>query len=137
MTKVELTKKVMRPVLPMDVIKINDNCNMVELITAYAQAKDGKYNLTQFKGQKELLVKHRQVCNEVLQFQTEHPEMPLYAILAAGISQGACREEAFKKGYKSFNRDRAEFVCVMTNKFNEIVGINIQQAWSKDLWCIC
>ncbi len=116
--------KIAKPVLPMDVITIkNDKNEMTDLITAYAKASNGKYNLAQFKGQKVLLVQHRAVCQQVLQFQTDHPEMPLYAILAAGISQGACRESEFRKGYKSFNRDRATFVCEMTNKFNEIVGI--------------
>jgi hypothetical protein len=70
----------------------------------------GKYNLVQFKKEKEKAILHKQVCEQIVAFADTHKEIPFYFILSVGVSKGAYKESEFNKGYKSFNAKKVESV---------------------------
>lgn len=82
----------------------------------------GKYNLVQFKAEKERMMIHKSVCEQVVAFSKENVHMPMYAILSAGISAGAFKNDEFEKGYRSFNAHKAKAVYEMANAYNKAMG---------------
>lgn len=82
----------------------------------------GKYNLVQFKAEKEKAMTHKAVCQQVIAFAEENVHMPMYAILSAGISAGAFKNEEFEKGYKKFDANKAKAVYEMANAYNKAMG---------------
>lgn len=92
-------------------------------INQFANTKiGGKYNLTQYKKEKERLMTHKAVCEAVVSFKAENKFMPMYAILAAGISAGAFKNSEFDKGYKSFDAKKAQAVYDMAVAYNRSIG---------------
>lgn len=84
----------------------------------------GKLNLAQYKKEKERLMIHKSVCQQVLAYRDSNPTMPVYAILSAGISAGAFKNEEFNKGYKKFDSDKVNAVYQMANAYNKAMGKN-------------
>lgn len=82
----------------------------------------GKYNLVQFRKEKERLMVHKSVCQSVLAFRDENVHMPMYAILSCGISAGAFKNEEFNKGYKKFDAEKAKAVFEMAKAYNVAMG---------------
>ena len=123
MKKETATAQKKKVVLPMDVIDVTPETDVEAMVSSYAAAQPKKYNLSQFKPQKAVFDRQKEVCQSVLDFRTKHPEMPLYAVLSVGISAGAYKREVFSNGYKGFDSDRAEFVLEMGKWYNEYLGI--------------
>ena len=65
---------------------------------------------------------HKAVCEAVVSFKAENKFMPMYAILAAGISAGAFKNSEFDKGYKSFDAKKAQAVYDMAVAYNRSIG---------------
>ena len=84
----------------------------------------GKYNLAQYKKEKARLMAHKSVCEAVLAFKQENKYMPMYAILSCGISAGAFKNEEFDKGYKSFDKEKAQTIFDMAVAYNKANGID-------------
>lgn len=82
----------------------------------------GKYNLVQYKKEKEKLMIHKSVCQAVLAFRDANVHMPMYAILSCGISAGAFKNEEFEKGYKNFDADKAKTIFEMAKAYNVAMG---------------
>ena len=90
----------------------------------------GKYNLPQYKKEgtahnnelKKVLL-HKRICEDVVKFMAEHPQIPLYFILSVGISKGAYKASEFEKGYKTFNADKVLAVHQMGMAYNAYNGI--------------
>ena len=66
---------------------------------------------------------HKMACQAVLEFKQNNPYMPTYAILSAGISAGAFKNEEFEKGYKKFDAKKAQAVFEMAVAYNKAMGI--------------
>jgi predicted GH43/DUF377 family glycosyl hydrolase len=78
----------------------------------------GKYNLVQYKKEKEKMMIHKSVCQAVLAFRDKNVHMPMYAILSCGISAGAFKNEEFEKGYKHFDAEKAKTIFEMAKAYN-------------------
>lgn len=89
-----------------------------------------KFNLPQYKKEgtshnaeyKKALL-HKNICENVVKFMAEHPQIPLYFILSVGISKGAYKVSEFEKGYKNFNADKVLAVYEMGMAYNAYNGI--------------
>ena len=77
----------------------------------------GKYNLVQYKKEKEKMMIHKSVCQAVLAFRDKNVHMPMYAILSCGISAGAFKNEEFEKGYKHFDAEKAKTIFEMAKAY--------------------
>ena len=90
----------------------------------------GKYNLAQYReggskyDEKQKVVLHKKVCEEIVAFADTHPMIPLYFILQVGVSKGAYKMSQFEKGYKHFNAEEVEMVHKMGTAYNEHNGVN-------------
>ena len=90
----------------------------------------GKYNLPQYKkegtahyDERNKVLLHKRICEEVVAFMAAHPEIPLYFVLSVGISKGAYKASEFNKGYKSFNADKVLAVHAMGMAYNAYNGL--------------
>ena len=104
--------------------------NVINLLTNGAKNLSGKYNLPSYKNENgkhhaewKKAFLHQQTCRAILAFAAEHPEIPLYAILALGINQGACRVSYIEKGLTKFNADKVLETYQMAMMYNEYNGI--------------
>ena len=93
---------------------------ILESIKRVAENKlNGKYNLAQYAegkskhAEKVAAMAHKTICENVMAFSTEHPNIPLYFILAVGINMSAMKVTEFAKGYKKFNASKVEAVYEM------------------------
>ena len=94
--------------------KISEGANLI---------LNGKYNLVQFKSEKERLLKHKAVCQQILDFKKENPSIPTYVVLSTGINAGAYKDSEFNKGYKKFDADKVLAVTKMAHTYNQEMGI--------------
>ena len=56
---------------------------------------DGKLNLVQYKKQKAQAMTHKEVCEQIVDYANGNPYMPIYAILACGVSADAFKNAVF------------------------------------------
>jgi len=89
----------------------------------------GKYNLTQYRDggskhtEKLKAITHKAICEQIVQFAKENPNIPLYFILSVGISKGAYKMSEFAKGYKRFDADKVKMVYRMGMAYNAHNGL--------------
>ena len=91
---------------------------------------NGKYNLKQYAeggkkhDEKVKAVNHKAACEGIVKFIKEHhKQIPLYFILAVGVSDSAYKQTTFEKGYKKFDADKVMGVYNMGMKYNEYNNI--------------
>ena len=86
----------------------------------------GRLNLVQFKKEKAKALTHKQVCEQVVDYANGNPYMPIYAVLACGIAADAFKNATFDKGYKRFNKEKADTCFKMARAYNTKMGIKGQ-----------
>lgn len=94
-----------------------------KVIEVASNKLSGKYNLVQYKKEKEKALAHKNVCEQVVEFAKENPLMPFYAVLAMGVNSNAFKTSEFNKGYKSFDAEKAKTTFEMAKLYNEKMGI--------------
>lgn len=87
---------------------------------------DGKLNLVQYKKQKAQAMTHKEVCEQIVDYANGNPYMPIYAILACGVSADAFKNAVFDKGYKKFDKAKTEACYKMARAYNQKMGIKGQ-----------
>lgn len=89
----------------------------------------GKYNLAQYKEgakrhqEKLNAILHKSICENIVKFKDEHPNIPFYFILSVGIAKGAYKLSEFNKGYKKFKPEEVEQVLAFGQAYNAYNGI--------------
>lgn len=89
----------------------------------------GKYNLAQYKEgakrhqEKLNAILHKSICEDIVKFKNEHPNIPFYFILSVGIAKGAYKLSEFNKGYKKFKPEEVEQVLTFGQAYNAYNGI--------------
>lgn len=89
----------------------------------------GKYNLAQYKEgakrhqEKLNAILHKSICEDIVKFKDEHPNIPFYFILSVGIAKGAYKLSEFNKGYKKFKPEEVEQVLAFGQAYNAYNGI--------------
>ena len=108
--------------------------NVINAIKSVATNKlNGKYNLAQYReggskyAEKVAAMTHKSICEKVLDFTEKHPEIPLYMVLAVGISADAMKLTTFAKGYKKFDAEKVLSVYNMGMAYNEYNGIGMRK----------
>jgi hypothetical protein len=91
---------------------------------------NGKYNLPQYKkegtkhyDERNKVLLHKRICEEIVAFADSHKSIPFYFILQVGVSKGAFKMSEFEKGYKSFNAYKVEAVHMMGMEYNKYNGM--------------
>lgn len=91
---------------------------------------NGKYNLSQYKkegtkyyDERNKVLLHKRICEEITAFADSHKEIPFYFILQVGVSKGAFKMSEFERGYKSFNADKVKQVHTMGMEYNKYNGL--------------
>ena len=80
---------------------------------------NSKYNLAQYAegkskhSEKVAAMTHKTVCEQVMNFTENNPQIPLYFTLCVGINMSAMKATEYAKGYKKFNADKVQSVYEM------------------------
>ena len=86
----------------------------------------GRLNLVQYKKEKAKALKHKSVCEQIVESANGNPYMPIHAILSCGVAADAFKNSTFDKGYTKFNGVKASTCYKMARAYNEKMGIKGQ-----------
>ena len=86
----------------------------------------GRLNLVQFKKEKEKAIRHKAICEQIVNYADSNKYIPIYAILASGVAADAFKTATFEKGYKKFNADKVDTCYKMAMAYNKKMGIKGQ-----------
>lgn len=87
------------------------------LIHLAATAKiPAKYNLAQFKADKEKCALHKRICADMVRVSEEY-KVPMSFLAYIAISKTAHKISEFNKGYTKFNEERAVAIIKMAKAF--------------------
>lgn len=75
-----------------------------------------KYNLAQFKADKERMALHKRICADLVRIADEH-KVPLTYLVYFSVSKEAHRIVNFNKGYAKFDEDKAVAIIRMAKEF--------------------
>ena len=79
---------------------------------------------TKYYDERNKVLLHKRICEEITAFADSHKEIPFYFILQVGVSKGAFKMCEFERGYKSFNADKVKQVHTMGMEYNKYNGCN-------------
>lgn len=75
-----------------------------------------KYNLAQFKEDKERMALHKRICADVVRIADEN-KVPFSFLVYFAISKEAHKVSTFNKGYTKFDEDKAVAIIRMAKEF--------------------
>lgn len=87
------------------------------LIRTIATTKiGGKYNLAQYKEEKERLLHRKEICESLVNLSTEH-NIPLSFLVYFAVDKQSHRPCNFEQNYVKFNADKAIAIIAMAKEF--------------------
>lgn len=92
------------------------------IIRAAATSKIApKYNLPQYKEEKERLLNRKNICGELVSLADEH-NVPMSFLVYFAVSKQSHRPTNFEKDFAKFNKDKALAIIRMAQAFGKYHG---------------
>ena len=96
--------------------------SLASIIRSAATAKiAAKYNLAQYKEEKERMELRKKICGELVEIADEH-KIPLSFLVYISVDKQSHRPINFEKNFHKFNRDKALAIIGMAKTFGEYHG---------------
>lgn len=88
-----------------------------EIVVMHANEKiNGKYNLPQYKAEREALKKRKEVCQSLIALM-DKTKLPITLLVYVAVDKQSHRPQNFEKNYHRFNESKAEAIIKMAQSF--------------------